>query len=352
MIAVVCGDEQQGSRMTNAVGSSVRMQQHYMEVRESIKEYCGGIVGTAMSNKLAVLVPCNEETMDYESRIALIDRTRELARQLKRRIGISFRIGIGKAGKIERMAESYNEALNALVMTTGSVAHADDLPIGCEYEEDYPINLEKRLFEEIEKGEADHALATARSFFKWLEEQGAGSMEEVRIKVLEFVLWAERLAYERGGMVYRFNSRQDYLATVMGAGSMEALKEWFLNKILEACRNIAGKREEKSNSIIETAQKYIRDNYSKNISLDDVSKEVNISPYYFSKVFKEGTGEGFVEYLTNIRIEKAKELLSTTEFSMREICSMCGYSDPNYFSRSFKKKIGISPTEYKVGKES
>jgi two-component system response regulator YesN len=352
MIAVVCGDEQQGSRMTNAVGSSVRMQRHYMEVRESIKEYCGGIVGTAMSNKLAVLVPCNEETMDYESRIALIDRTRELARQLKRRIGISFRIGIGRAGKIERMAESYNEALNALVMTTGSVAHADDLPIGCEYEEDYPINLEKRLFEEIEKGEADHALATARSFFKWLEEQGAGSMEEVRIKVLEFVLWAERLAYERGGMVYRFNSRQDYLATVMGAGSMEALKEWFLNKILEACRNIAGKREEKSNSIIETAQKYIRENYSKDISLDDVSKEVNISPYYFSKIFKEGTGEGFVEYLTNIRIEKAKELLSTTEFSMREICSMCGYSDPNYFSRSFKKKLGISPTEYKVGKGS
>jgi two-component system response regulator YesN len=131
---------------------------------------------------------------------------------------------------------------------------------------------------------------------------------------------------------------------------MEELREWFLDKILEACHNIKGKREEKSNTVIETAQAYIQENYARDISLDDVSKAVNISPYYFSKIFKEGTGEGFVEYLTNIRIEKAKELLSTTEYSMREICSMCGYSDPNYFSRSFKKKIGVTPTEYKVGR--
>jgi two-component system response regulator YesN len=326
------------------------MQQRYMEVRECLKEYCGGIVGTAMSNKLAMLVPCETEVMDYGSRIELIDRTREMARQLRKRIGISFRIGIGRVGRLERMQESYNEAINALVMTTGSVAHADDLPIGCEYEEDYPVELEKRLFEELEKGEADHAMAAARAFFKWLAEKSAGSMEEIRMKVLEFVLWAERIAYERGGMTYRFHSRQDYLSTVTGAESMEELREWFLDKILEACHNIKGKREEKSNTVIETAQAYIQENYARDISLDDVSKAVNISPYYFSKIFKEGTGEGFVEYLTNIRIEKAKELLSTTEYSMREICSMCGYSDPNYFSRSFKKKIGVTPTEYKVGR--
>jgi two-component system response regulator YesN len=235
-------------------------------------------------------------------------------------------------------------------MTTGSVAHADDLPIGCEYEEDYPIHLENRLFEEIEKGEVDHAMATARSFFKWLAEKSTGSIEDIRIKLLEFVLWAERLAYARGGMTYRFRSRQDYLSKLMGTEDLDELRDWFLNKIMEACQNILGKREEKSNSIIETAQAYIRENYAKDISLDDVSKAVNISPYYFSKIFKEGTGEGFVEYLTNIRIEKAKELLCTTEYSMREICSMCGYSDPNYFSRSFKKKIGVTPTEYKVGR--
>ena len=81
--------------------------------------------------------------------------------------------------------------------------------------------------------------------------------------------------------------------------------------------------------------------------MDDVSREVDISPYYFSKIFKEATGENFIEYLTNLRIEKAKELLDNTEMSMKEICLEVGYSNPNYFSRIFKKSVGVSPTEYK-----
>jgi two-component system response regulator YesN len=235
-------------------------------------------------------------------------------------------------------------------MTTGSVAHADDLPIGCEYEEDYPIHLEKRLFDEVGRGEVENAVATARRFFDWLAGNGSGSLDEIRIKILEFVLWAERIAYERGGMTYRLHCRQDYLSTVMGTDQLEELRQWFLDKIMEACQNIVGKREEKSNNIIRTAQRYINENYMRDISLDDVSRTVNISPYYFSKIFKEETGEGFVEYLTNLRIEKAKELLSTTEYSMREICKMCGYSDPNYFSRSFKKNAGVTPSDYKAGR--
>ena len=101
---------------------------------------------------------------------------------------------------------------------------------------------------------------------------------------------------------------------------------------------------------VEAAKSYIQNNYSRDISLDEVSHTVNISPYYFSKIFKEDVGEGFVEYLTKIRMDKAKELLTTTECSMKEICSMVGYADPNYFSRSFKKNVGVTPTEYKCEK--
>ena len=88
----------------------------------------------------------------------------------------------------------------------------------------------------------------------------------------------------------------------------------------------------------------------RDISLDEVSREVNISPYYFSKLFKDSTEQNFIEYLTNLRMDKAKELLLTTDSSMKEICSMVGYADPNYFSRTFKKNIGVTPTEYKENK--
>ena len=71
------------------------------------------------------------------------------------------------------------------------------------------------------------------------------------------------------------------------------------------------------------------------------------SPYYFSKLFKNKTGVNFIDYLTNIRIEKAKTLLADSDKSMKEICVTVGYSDPNYFSRIFKKVTGVTPTEYK-----
>ncbi len=288
MIAIVCGDEQEGNHMTNAVGSSVRMQRHYQEVRECLKEYFNCIVGTVMANKLAVLVPYEQNQMNYNERIELIEKSRELVRKMRKKTDISFRLGIGKVKELTKLAESYNEALNALLITTGSVVHVDDLHLGCDYEDNYPIHLEKKLFEEVEKGEINNAVSTARAFYDRIVEQNPERIMEIRLKVLEFSLWAEHLAYESGGMTYRFDSRQDYLPAIMGMTNLEELKNWFLEKIMNACQNILSKRTEKSTSIIETAKEYIRNNYGKDISLDDVSRVVKYS--------LQGTTQG--RYLT------------------------------------------------------
>ena len=245
MIAVVCGDEQDGNHMTNAVGSGVKMQKHYQEVRESLKECFHGIVGTVLANKLAVLVPYERDTMDYNERIELIEKARELTRRMRKRIDISFRIGIGGAKEFHDMSESYSEALNALVATTGSVAHVDDLPIRCEYAGDYPIKLEKKLFAEIEDGEMNNAVASARSFFEWMEESHSNIMD-IRLKILEFALWAEHIAYEKGGMTYQLNSRADYLPQIMEMSDLTQLRKWFVDKVMQACQNILSKRTEKS----------------------------------------------------------------------------------------------------------
>ena len=351
MLAVVFGDAQEGNHMTNAVGSSVKMQEYDTVLREFLKEaYPGVIFGTAMANKLAGMVPCSEGQMSYGERIALIEKSREIVRELRKRIGLSFRIGISAIHPLEGARDSYKEAVNALVMTTGSVAHVDDLPTGCIYEEKYPIDLEKKLFAEVGNGEADHAMATAESYFDLIAEQHGDYLMNIRLKVLEFVLYAEHLAYTSGGMTYEFRSRADYLPTIMEINDIPSLRMWFVEKVVTASRNVSTKASEKSLGAVEAAKAYIQANYSRDISLDDVSREVNISPYYFSKIFKEDVGEGFVEYLTKIRMYKAKELLTTTEYSMKEICSMVGYADPNYFSRTFKKNVGVTPTEYKCEK--
>ncbi|MBO7096125.1 MAG: helix-turn-helix domain-containing protein, partial [Lachnospiraceae bacterium] len=146
------------------------------------------------------------------------------------------------------------------------------------------------------------------------------------------------------------SNRRDYLPTLMSIDDTDSLWNWLSDRLIFSCRNISTKREESSNDAIEAAKKYIEKNYTLNITLEDVSREVNISSYYLSRIFKEGTGENFIDYLTKLRIEKAKELLSTTQYSMKEICARSGYSDPNYFSKTFKKNVGVTPTEYREGK--
>ncbi|MDE7357956.1 MAG: response regulator, partial [Lachnospiraceae bacterium] len=132
ILAVVCGETQEGNHMTNAVGSSVKMQQFDVMLREYLKEtYPGVILGMAMANKLAGMVPCVEKQMSYEERIALIEKSREIVRELKKRTQISFRIGISAVAPLAEARNSYRAALNAFVMTTGNLAHGDDLPIGC-----------------------------------------------------------------------------------------------------------------------------------------------------------------------------------------------------------------------------
>ena len=91
------------------------------------------------------------------------------------------------------------------------------------------------------------------------------------------------------------------------------------------------------------------ENYSKDISLDEVSGKVDVSPYYFTRLFKEETGETFLEYLTKLRMDKAKELMKDQSISVKDICTRVGYADPNYFSRIFKKAVGMTPTEYRAG---
>jgi len=347
MMVIVCGDEREGNHMTNAVGSSVKLQKNYTRIREYLKLYFNCFVGNVMGNKIAVMVPSDETEPNLGARNEAIEKARALAHKLSDLTGNSYRIGIGKTKELSEMEQSYKEAIDALLLTTNTVAHADDLPIGAEFESDYPIEQETRLFDEVEKGRTDAAVSAAKDFFFMVRNW---DMMDARTKVLEFAMRAETLAYSSGGRVYNVGSRRNYLPTVMGIDNMDELWEWFKEKIIFSSNAISNKRADSSNDIIANAKKFIEENYTKNITLEDVSQQVNISAYYFSRIFKEATNENFIDYLTGLRIERAKELLSSTQYSMKEICNMSGYSDPNYFSKTFKKKVGVTPTEYREGK--
>ena len=98
---------------------------------------------------------------------------------------------------------------------------------------------------------------------------------------------------------------------------------------------------------ITEAKHYIQQHYQEALRLEDVSTAVGFNATYFSTLFKKETGQNFMDYLTELRISKAKELLCGEELSVQDVAEQVGYRDLKYFSRLFKKNAGISPSDYK-----
>ena len=348
VIVLEYGDDDKAGLLTNPIGAGVRIHKCYPELCEMIKEFLDAIIGAPMGNRIVIYLPYEESSMEYSRRIQLIENMRVLVRRMNKQFQMSFKAGMGSVQSIEDINTSYKEALEALRDIKGRVTHIADLPGGCNYEPDYPIKLEDMLFDAVKKGHSAGAKRYAEQFYDWMLDTYQVNEAGIRLKSLEFVLFAEQMSYRAGGN-YRFDSRNHYLEETINLDVAGSLKSWFTDKIFMAAQNIDTTQEKQASSIICKAKQFINDNFSKDLSLEEVSRAVNISPYYFSKLFKEETGENFIEYVTKVRMEYAKEQLMNAEFSIKEICIRSGYSDPNYFSRIFKKYAGIPPSEYREG---
>lgn len=114
-----------------------------------------------------------------------------------------------------------------------------------------------------------------------------------------------------------------------------------ISKGLEKLRPYAGK------DVIYSARTYINENYSKSISLCDIAASVHLTPNYFHRLFTSVCGMTPLEYLTEIRMSRAKYLLLTSTHSVTDIASECGFGSYNYFSLVFKKNCGISPRSFR-----
>ena len=99
--------------------------------------------------------------------------------------------------------------------------------------------------------------------------------------------------------------------------------------------------------LILRVQQYVKQHYYENISLDEISLFLNMNKNYFCQIYKKETGEGFVDYVTRIRIDKALELLSDPKIKTYEVAEAVGYPDYRYFCKIFKKHTGMSPSEAK-----
>lgn len=148
--------------------------------------------------------------------------------------------------------------------------------------------------------------------------------------------------------------RFDYAIEAMHIKAFDyLLKPWKEERLCElintAIENV--RSMQKTDGIVHSQKDIIKDyidrNYKKDISAKDVAGILGYSDVYFSKVFKQLFDDNFINYLTKIRIDRAKVLLKDVSFNIKEVGKSVGYADSNYFTKVFKRSIGISPSEYR-----
>lgn len=129
--------------------------------------------------------------------------------------------------------------------------------------------------------------------------------------------------------------------------TLQALRDFMTDMVRQKIQKCIVEGGSSNKGVISTVISYVTDNYNKNLTLANVSEKVYLSPNYLCNLFKKELGVNFNAYLTQVRVNKAKELLKTTNLTTQYIATEIGYSDYSYFSQVFKKQTGMTPSEYK-----
>lgn len=133
----------------------------------------------------------------------------------------------------------------------------------------------------------------------------------------------------------------------MRIGQTEQLFDYLSIVLSESMDAVIEEQRQKETRPIRLAKQYIQQHYMRTLTLEEVSQIVGFNPTYFSTLFKKVTNRNFVDYLTEVRINHAKELLRETSLSVAIICEQTGYQDLKHFTKTFKKIVGLKPNEYR-----
>ncbi|MDI6618481.1 MAG: AraC family transcriptional regulator [Clostridiales bacterium] len=207
--------------------------------------------------------------------------------------------------------------------------------IGCEFLPQFINEQFKNLYEDTDFFD----FAYLRPFLV--------SEDKVRLKINltgDSLLKSEEILEE---MLYEYKVKDRYYEMLLKGDLLKLLtiviREYYKDSKISEEKEILRKYKD---AIIDSML-YIHSKYNEKIHLEDACKHSMMSKTYFCYIFKSLTGKTFNEYLSNLRITKAMELLLNTNMSIMEVCFEVGFNDETYFCKTFKKLVGVSPKQYK-----
>ncbi|WP_168123666.1 helix-turn-helix domain-containing protein [Paenibacillus sp. HB172176] len=214
----------------------------------------------------------------------------------------------------------------------------------------YPFTLEQEIIQALRGGEQDLAALRIEQFCREIEE--ANKQDQVYYQCLAQLLGTIRSHMLRMG----FNPfrQSDSLASyeqLTKLGDAREIVRWFSDVViapfLEEMQQRDTRHDHRMKTIVQSIIERVHKDYADDLSLDTFADEHNVNGYTLSRMFRQETGENFIDYLTNLRLETSKRLLAHSETSIQVIAEAVGYRQ-TYYYRIFKKKFGLTPSQYRA----
>jgi len=212
----------------------------------------------------------------------------------------------------------------------------------------YPMEKERELLGRVRIGDRTGAKEILNQLLGSILFSNAARPDIIKARILELVVMLSRAAVEGGAALEKLlGMNYNYVQELATIEPMEELCAWIVRALDAFMDVVYESRDSKNMPVLRDAVRYIRENFMKDLTLDEVANAVHLSSYYLSHLFKEELGVTFVEYLTHVRIEEAKKLLLDPRRTVQQVSYMVGYQDPSYFTKVFKKLESRTPSQYR-----
>ena len=206
----------------------------------------------------------------------------------------------------------------------------------------YPQDKERTFLAALRRGDKNTAQKILNELFDLIQETEPGDFNSIRLFSIELAVLLSRAAGgELEGCYYR------YLRQLQESQTVDQLKENLQSIANHIGHKIFSFQGIRHAAALRKAERFIWENYTHKISLQEIAGVSGLSAPYFSTVFKEEMGINLSTYLNKLRVDKAEAMLTETHLPIKEIAAACGFEDQSWFSKIFKSRTSISPGKYR-----
>lgn len=289
----------------------------------------------------------------HNTQTGLVALLSDICKETKKILEVSVTIGVGEScSNLSHVGTSVHSALNALgyraVTGSGGLIYIHDVEPANHGKLQFDSRTETELIAAVKFGPEEKICSVVADV--------VGKMEAAKVHYRQYQAYILAVINALSQLAQQYDLRinemfgveSDYFEILTKVEKVENLRQYLTSVAFKMNEAMAEERSNTTQNVIREAKQYIQNNYrDPDLSVEKICRHLHLSQAYFSTMFKKETGQAYIAYLTDVRLNRAVELLMTTDDKTYIIAEKVGYPEQNYFSYVFKKKFGMSPTKYR-----